>query len=81
MAVESVAGCYLHHNSDVNTLLRVLLLIWIFGYLLVSCGPLLNGDLVVGAITFVGAIVLFVPWVIGIVILGVLVRVTNPARR
>lgn len=64
-----------------NTLLRVLLLIWILGYLLVSCGPLLNGDLVLGAITLVGAIVLFVPWVIGIVILGVLVRLTNPARR
>ncbi|MBA2720345.1 MAG: hypothetical protein H0U52_14070 [Chloroflexi bacterium] len=59
-----------------NTLLRVLLLIWIFGYLFVSCSPLLGGDLILGAITFVGGIVLFVPWLIGIGVLLILIRVT-----
>ena len=63
-----------------NTLLRVLLLIWIFGYLFVSCGPLLNGDFVLGTITFVGGIILFVPWVIGIGVLAFLVWSTNPRR-
>lgn len=64
-----------------NTLLRVLLLIWIFGYLFVSCSPLLGGDLILGAITFLGGIVLLVPWVIGILVLAVLVRLTDPVRR
>ncbi len=60
-----------------NTLLRVLLLIWIFGYLFVSCSPLLGGDLILGAITFVGGLILFVPWVIGIVVLAILIRMTG----
>lgn len=64
-----------------NTLLRVLLLIWIFGYLFVSCGPLLGGDLILGTITALGAIVLFIPWVIGIGVLAILVRMTNPPSR
>ena len=68
------------HNRGVNTLLRVLLLIWIFGYLLVSCGPLLNGDFVLGAITFVGGLLLLIPWLLGVVVLGVLVWITNPRR-
>jgi hypothetical protein len=65
----------------VNTLLRILLLIWILGYLLVSCGPLLGGHLLIGSITLVAGIALFVPWVIGIAILGVLIWLTNPGRR
>lgn len=64
-----------------NTLLRVLLLIWIFGYLFVSCGPLLGGDFLLGTIAALGGIVLFIPWVIGIFVLGALVWLTNPARR
>jgi len=65
----------------VNNLLRVLLLIWIFGYLFVSCGPFLSGDFILGTITALTALVLFVPWVIGIVVLAILVRMTNPPRR
>jgi hypothetical protein len=65
----------------VNTILRILLLIWVLGYLLVSCAPLLGGHLLLGTITFIGGIVLFVPWVIGIVVLGALIRGTNPPRR
>lgn len=65
----------------VNTALRVLLLIWICGYLLVSCGPILGGHLVLGAISLAGGIVFFVPWVIGIAVLAVLIRSTDPPRR
>ena len=34
-----------------------------------------------GAIAFAGGIVLFVPWVIGIVVLAALIAITNPPRR
>ena len=64
-----------------NTLLRVVLLIWIFSYLFISCGPLLGGDLIIGTITALGGIVLFVPWVIGIGVLAILIRMTNLPRR
>jgi hypothetical protein len=65
----------------VNLLFRVLLLIWVLGYLFVSCAPILGGHLLLGAVTLVGGIVLFVPWVIGIVVLAALIWVTNPPRR
>jgi hypothetical protein len=64
----------------VNTVLRIVLLLWVVGYLFVSCAPILNGHLLIGAITFVGAIILFVPWVLGIVVLAALIRMTNPPR-
>ena len=64
-----------------NTALRVLLLLWVFGYLFVSCAPILGGHVVIGAITLVGGILLFIPWVIGIVVLAALIWVTNPPRR
>jgi hypothetical protein len=65
----------------VNLLFRVLLLICVLGYLFVSCAPILGGHLLLGAVTLVGGIVLFVPWVIGIVVLAGLIWVTNPPRR
>jgi hypothetical protein len=52
----------------------------VVGYLFVSCAPILNGHLLIGAITFVGGIILFVPWVLGIVVLAALIRMTNPPR-
>jgi hypothetical protein len=64
----------------VNTVLRIVLLLWVVGYLFVSCAPILNGHLLIGAITFVGAIILFVPWVLGIVVLAALTQMTNPPR-
>jgi hypothetical protein len=64
----------------VNTLLRILLLIWVFGYLLVSCGPILAGNLLIGTITLVGGLVLFVPWLVGIVVLWLLIRLTDRRR-
>jgi hypothetical protein len=64
----------------VNTVLRIVLLLWVVGYVFVSCAPILNGHLLIGAITFVGGIILFVPWVLGIVVLAALIRMTNPPR-
>ncbi len=68
------------HNREVNLVLRIILLLWVVGYLFVSCAPILEGHLLLGAITFVGGIVLFVPWVLGIAVLGALIRMTNPPR-
>ena len=67
--------------SRVNTLLRLLLLIWVVGYLAVACGPMLDGNLLIGTFTLFGAIVFFVPWVIGIVVLLLLIRLTDVRRR
>ena len=63
-----------------NTLLRVLLLVWVFGYLVVSCAPVLGANLVLGALGLAVGIVLFVPWLIGVIVLAVLVWLTNPGR-
>lgn len=64
-----------------NLALRLILLVWILGYLLASCGPLLDGHLVLGTIALFGGILLFVPWVIGIAVLLFLIGATNPPRR
>jgi hypothetical protein len=64
-----------------RTGLQILLLIWVLGYLLVSCGPLLGGHLLIGGLTFVAGIVLFVPWLVGVVVLAVLIWLTGPPRR
>jgi hypothetical protein len=62
----------------VNTLLRILLLVWVFGYLLVSCAPLLGANVIVGTLGLLGGIVLFIPWLVGVIVLVVLVHTTNP---
>lgn len=64
----------------VNRALRILLAIWVIGYAVVACGPLLTGNpLVVGFGLFAG-VVLLVPWLIGTLILAILVWLTNPPR-
>jgi len=65
----------------VNLALRVLLLVWILGYLVAACAPILNGHPFLGLIAVVGGLLFFVPWVIGIVILAFLIQATNPPRR
>ena len=69
------------HNRDVNTALRIALLIWVVAYLFLSCSPILSGDLLGGTFALVGGLILFVPWLIGIVVLGGLIWLTNPPRR
>ena len=64
-----------------NTALRIGLLLWVVGYLFLSCSPILGGNLVGGTIALVGGLVFFVPWLIGIVIIGALIWLTNPPRR
>ena len=64
-----------------NTILRIVLLLWVVLYLFVACGPLLDGHLLIGTLTLVAGIVLFVPWVLGIVVLLLLIRATDARRR
>jgi hypothetical protein len=69
------------HNRRVNTLLRILLLIWVVGYLFVSCAPLLQGHLIIGGITFIAGVVLFLPWLAVTIFLAGLIWLTRPPRR
>ena len=64
-----------------NIALRVLLLIWVLGYLLASCAPILNGHLVIGTLALFGGLIFLIPWVIGIVVIVFLIGATNPPRR
>jgi hypothetical protein len=64
-----------------NLALRLLLVLWIVVYLVASCGPILDGHLVLGTLALFGGFLLFVPWVVGIVLLVILIQVTNPPRR
>ena len=61
-------------------LFRVILLIWVVGFLAVSCGPILIGNSVLGAVGLLTGVFLFIPWLAGVAILGTLVWYTNPRR-
>jgi hypothetical protein len=63
-----------------NSLLRVLLVVWIVGYLLISCGSIIDGDVGGGLLGLVAGAVLLIPWLVGLLVLGVLVWITNPRR-
>jgi hypothetical protein len=63
-----------------NLALRLILLVWIVGYLVVSCEPILSGHLVLGTIALFGGVVFFIPWVLGIVVLLFLIGATNRPR-
>jgi hypothetical protein len=64
-----------------NFVLRLLLLVWVVGYVVGSCSPILNGHFVLGTIAFLGGVIFFIPWVIGIVVLWFLIKATNPPPR
>jgi hypothetical protein len=64
-----------------NFLLRVLLLVWVFGYLFVSCAPLRGTNGLVGAIGFLSGVVLFLPWLVGVIVLAILIWLTSPGPR
>jgi hypothetical protein len=64
-----------------NSLLRVALALWVLGYLVIACVPVLTGNIVVGGLGLLAGAVLLVPWLIGIVVLGIFVWLTNPSRR
>ena len=64
----------------VNIALRIVLLIWVVGYLFASCAPILNGHLILGTLAVFGGIVFFVPWLVGIFALWFLIQATNRPR-
>jgi hypothetical protein len=68
-----------------NAKARIALVVWAIAFPVISCGPAVAGDGVPG--TILGGLlglalgsVLFVPWVIGLVVLGALVFLTNRGR-
>ncbi len=68
-----------------NKWLKVILVLWVVGYLLIACGPAIAADGVTG--TLIGAAIglilggaLFAPWAIGVVILIILIMLTRPSR-
>jgi hypothetical protein len=69
-----------------NTLLRIVFGIWAIVFPVIACGPLLltEGD-VAGAISALFALgvfwIAFVPWVLGLVILGFAIVMTNRRDR
>jgi hypothetical protein len=71
-------ACY---GQRVNTLFRVLLAIWVVLYLVIACAPVLSNSVFVGGIGLVSGIILFIPWLVGAVILVCLVWLTSPRRR
>jgi hypothetical protein len=72
----------------VYNLLRVLMAIWVVGFLVIACGPLviganngLGGFAVGGLFSALLSTALFVPWIVGVVILAFLIYLTRPPRR
>jgi hypothetical protein len=69
-----------------NGWLRLILVLWVVGYLLVACGPAIvadgiSGTLIGAALGLVLGSVLFAPWVVGVVVLIGLIWYTDPGRR
>jgi hypothetical protein len=60
-----------------NTIFRVLLAIWIVGYLAIACAPLFADSVFIGGIGFVSGILLLIPFIVGCVILVSLIWLTN----
>jgi UPF0716 family protein affecting phage T7 exclusion len=53
----------------------------VLGFVPVSSGPLPNRHLVVGGATLLAGVVLFIPWLIGVLVRGFLIWVASPPRR
>ena len=64
----------------VNTLFRVLLAICTIGFLVVSCVPMLTGNVVAGGVGLIAGAVLLIQWLVGVLILSILVWLTNQRR-
>ena len=61
-----------------NLVFRILLALWVVGFLLISCVPLLTANGGAGILGLIAGAVLLVPWLVGVLILAVLVWLTNP---
>lgn len=64
-----------------NTVLRVLVVIWTLLFLAIACAPVYADNAALGILGFLTGWVLLVPWLVGVVILGALVWLTNGPRR
>ncbi len=68
-----------------NGWLRLALVLWVVGYLLITCGPGIAADgvtatLIAGALGLLIGSALFLPWAVGVVVLLVLLVLTDPRR-
>jgi hypothetical protein len=63
-----------------NLILRIVLLLWVVGYLFMSCSGIVRLDLGGALLGLFGGVILFVPWLIGTIVLGAAVWFTNPGR-
>lgn len=63
-----------------NLILRVVLLLWVVGYLFMSCSGIVSLNLGGAILGLFGGVILFVPWLIGTIVLGIAVWFTNPRR-
>ena len=60
-----------------NGFFRLLLAIWTIAFLVVSCAPLITGNLIIGGAGLLAGAVLFVPWLVGAIVLSILIWLTN----
>ena len=72
-------------RGSLNGKLKIGLAIWAVAYPVVACGPAwITEGAVIGtignAVSFFLASLLFVPWLLGLVVLGALVWVPSPRR-
>jgi hypothetical protein len=65
------------YDRAMNAILRLLLVVWVIGYLAIGCTPIFGGSFGEGVFGFIVGSVLFIPWVIGIVVLSGLIWLTN----
>jgi hypothetical protein len=71
------------NRSDalINTLLRLVLVLWVIGFLAVACVPMFSGDVGSGLGGLLVGGILFLPWLAVLVVLTLLVWLTNPRGR
>jgi hypothetical protein len=65
----------------INTLLRLVLVLWILGYVALACGPMVTGDVGSGLGGLLVGGILFIPWLLILIVLAGLVWLTNPPGR
>lgn len=71
---------------DVKAILRWVLIVWVVAYPVISCSPLAAGDgtdagaVVAGGAAMLTGAMLFFPWVVGVIILGILYAVVPDKR-
>jgi hypothetical protein len=61
----------------INTGLRLLLVLWILGYIAVACAPMVTGDVGSGLAGLLVGGILFVPWLVVLIVLLALVWLTS----